>query len=177
MLFRSEEIARVDVGETIGAQPLLQGLLLPLFGITLDDSSVGVNDMRGHGDPFRLLRDVEEDSFIVLPLEYLRRPVTVRGGSVDITGDIFKGTGRSDTVIDVEEADRLSLFRSYEIRVFDINDNVRTVDSLEDVTGYVYRTAADGDRASQVFQRKHDERVFFDISRIVRSEERRVGRV
>ncbi len=50
------------------------------------------------------------------------------------------------------------------IRVFDINDNVRTVDSLEDVTGYVYRTAADGDRASQVFQRKHDERVFFDIS-------------
>jgi len=50
------------------------------------------------------------------------------------------------------------------IRVFDINDNVRTVDSLEYVTGYVYRTAADGDRASQVFQRKHDERVFFDIS-------------
>ena len=50
------------------------------------------------------------------------------------------------------------------IRVFDINDNVRTVDSLEDVTGYVYRTAADSDRASQVFQRKHDERVFFDIS-------------
>ena len=50
------------------------------------------------------------------------------------------------------------------IRVFDINDNVRTVDSLEDVTGYVYRTAADGDRSSQVFQRKHDERVFFDIS-------------
>ena len=103
-----EEVARIDVGETIGAHPLLQGLLLPLFGIALDDSSVGVNDMRGHGDPFRLLRDVEEDSFIVLPLEYLRRPVTVRGGSVDITGDIFKGTGRSDTVIDVEDADRLS---------------------------------------------------------------------
>ena len=50
------------------------------------------------------------------------------------------------------------------ISVFDINNSVRTVDSLEDVTGYVYRTAADGDKASQVFQRKHDERVFFDIS-------------
>ena len=50
------------------------------------------------------------------------------------------------------------------ISVFDINDSVRTAGSLEDVTGYVYRTAADSDRASQVFQRKHDERVFFDIS-------------
>ena len=50
------------------------------------------------------------------------------------------------------------------ISVFDINNSVRTVDSLEGVTGYVYRTAADGDKASQVFQRKHDERVFFDIS-------------
>ena len=33
-----------------------------------------------------------------------------------------------------------------------------------DVTGYVYRTARDGDQASDVFPRKHDERVFFDLS-------------
>ena len=65
--------------------------------------------MRGRGDPFRLPRDVEEHSFIVLPLEYLRRPVPVRGGSVDIAGDVFKGIDRSDIVIDVEDADRISV--------------------------------------------------------------------
>lgn len=50
------------------------------------------------------------------------------------------------------------------LRVFNIKEDVRTVRSRKRVTGYVYRTAADGDTASQVFETKHDERVFFDIS-------------
>ena len=47
---------------------------------------------------------------------------------------------------------------------FDVRNDIDVVDSLDDVTGYVYRTARDGDQASDVFPRKHDERVFFDLS-------------
>ena len=54
--------------------------------------------------------------------------------------------------------------RENRIRVFDVRNGIDVVDSLDDVTGYVYRTARDGDQASDVFPRKHDERVFFDLS-------------
>ena len=47
---------------------------------------------------------------------------------------------------------------------FDVRNDIDVVDERNDVTGYVYRTAKDGDQASDVFPRKHDERVFFDLS-------------
>ena len=47
---------------------------------------------------------------------------------------------------------------------FDVRNDIDVVDERNDVTGYVYRTARDGDQASDVFPRKHDERVFFDLS-------------
>lgn len=50
------------------------------------------------------------------------------------------------------------------VRVFDVRPNIEVVATLEEVVGYVYRTASPGDRAKHVFPMKHDERVFFDIS-------------
>ena len=47
---------------------------------------------------------------------------------------------------------------------FDVRNDIDVVGERNDVTGYVYRTARDGDQASDVFPRKHDERVFFDLS-------------
>ena len=47
---------------------------------------------------------------------------------------------------------------------FDARNDIDVVGERNDVTGYVYRTARDGDQASDVFPRKHDERVFFDLS-------------
>ena len=47
---------------------------------------------------------------------------------------------------------------------FEMRKNVDVVDYHDDVTGYVYRTVRDGGQASDVFDRKHDERVFFDLS-------------
>ena len=47
---------------------------------------------------------------------------------------------------------------------FNVRNDIDVVDERNDVTGYVYRTARDGDQASDVFPRKHDERVFFDLS-------------
>jgi len=54
--------------------------------------------------------------------------------------------------------------RGNPVCAFDVRNDIDVVDYLDDVTGYVYRTARDGDRASDVFPRKHDERVFFDLS-------------
>ena len=51
------------------------------------------------------------------------------------------------------------------VEVFWINDSVTTIENLDDVTGYVYRSTAEGDSPSGLFHRKHDERVFFDVSR------------
>ncbi|WP_147680630.1 hypothetical protein [Actinomyces ruminicola] len=52
-----------------------------------------------------------------------------------------------------------------ETPLFDIPDTVTVVDELDDVDGYVCRTAPDGMRPKQLFPRKHDERFFFDVSR------------
>lgn len=54
--------------------------------------------------------------------------------------------------------------RGNPVCAFDVLRDIDVVDYLDDVTGYVYRTARDGDQASDVFPRKHDERVFFDLS-------------
>ena len=51
------------------------------------------------------------------------------------------------------------------VEVFWINDSVTTIEDMDDVTGYVYRSTAEGDSPSKLFPRKHDERVFFDVSR------------
>ena len=51
------------------------------------------------------------------------------------------------------------------VEVFRINDSVTTIEDMDDVTGYVYRSTAEGDSPSKLFPRKHDERVFFDVSR------------
>ena len=51
------------------------------------------------------------------------------------------------------------------VEVFWINDSVTTIEDMADVTGYVYRSTAEGDSPSNLFPRKHDERVFFDVSR------------
>lgn len=48
---------------------------------------------------------------------------------------------------------------------FEINANVKELDYDDDVTGYVYRTAKDGDVPSAVFRRKHDERLFFSVDK------------
>lgn len=48
---------------------------------------------------------------------------------------------------------------------FRIKDSVTTIEDLDDVVGYVYRTTAEGDSPKQLFNRKHDERVFFGVSR------------
>lgn len=50
------------------------------------------------------------------------------------------------------------------IHLFEVNSLVTVVDRLENVTGFVYRTTAPKDRPKELFLRKHDERVFFDIS-------------
>ncbi|SDN85764.1 hypothetical protein SAMN05216355_1197 [Actinomyces ruminicola] len=52
-----------------------------------------------------------------------------------------------------------------ETLLFDIPDTVEVVDELDDVEGYVCRTAPEDMRPKQLFPRKHDERFFFDISR------------
>ena len=54
--------------------------------------------------------------------------------------------------------------RGNPVCAFDVRNDIDVVDECNDVTGYVYRTARDGDQASDVFPRKHDERVFFDLS-------------
>lgn len=54
--------------------------------------------------------------------------------------------------------------RGNPVCAFEVRNDVDVVDERNDVTGYVYRTARDGDQASDVFPRKHDERVFFDLS-------------
>ena len=54
--------------------------------------------------------------------------------------------------------------RGNPVCAFDVRNDIDVVDERNDVTGYVYRTARDGDQASDVFPRKHDERVFFDLS-------------
>ena len=51
------------------------------------------------------------------------------------------------------------------VEVFRIDDSVTTIEDLDDVPGYVYRSTAEGDSPSNLFPRKHDERVFFDVSR------------
>ena len=51
------------------------------------------------------------------------------------------------------------------VEVFRIDDSVTTIEDMDDVTGYVYRSTAEGDSPSNLFPRKHDERVFFDVSR------------
>ncbi|WP_136314195.1 hypothetical protein [Actinomyces procaprae] len=50
------------------------------------------------------------------------------------------------------------------LEAFRIRDNVRVVDTMENKTGYVFRTTAVGDEPNQLFAHKHDERVFFDVS-------------
>ncbi|RAX19554.1 hypothetical protein DRB06_12370 [Actinomyces sp. Z5] len=52
-----------------------------------------------------------------------------------------------------------------ETPLFDIPDSVTVVDELDDVQGYVCRTAPDDMRPNHLFPRKHDERFFFDVSR------------
>lgn len=47
------------------------------------------------------------------------------------------------------------------VEVFRIDDSVDMVEEIEGVTGYVCRTAADGDSPKDLFSRKHDERLFF----------------
>lgn len=54
--------------------------------------------------------------------------------------------------------------RGNSVCAFDVRSDIDVVGECNDVTGYVYRTARDGDQASDVFPRKHDERVFFDLS-------------
>ena len=46
---------------------------------------------------------------------------------------------------------------------FDIRRDVEVLDSYDDVTGYVYRTAQDGDNPRALFPKKHDERFFFTV--------------
>lgn len=50
------------------------------------------------------------------------------------------------------------------VHLFELNSLVTIVDRLENVTGYVYRTTAPTDRPHELFSKKHDERVFFDIA-------------
>ncbi|SDM24236.1 hypothetical protein [Actinomyces ruminicola] len=47
---------------------------------------------------------------------------------------------------------------------FRISDSVTTIEDRDNVHGYVYRSTADGDTPDQLFARKHDERVFFDVT-------------
>ena len=54
--------------------------------------------------------------------------------------------------------------RGNPVCAFDVRSDIDVVGERNDVTGYVYRTARDGDQASDVFPRKHDERVLFDLS-------------
>ena len=54
--------------------------------------------------------------------------------------------------------------RGKPVCAFNVRNDIDVVGKRNDVTGYVYRTARDGDQASDVFPRKHDERVFFDLS-------------
>ena len=51
------------------------------------------------------------------------------------------------------------------VEAFWIDDSVTTIEDMDDVTGYVYRSTAEGDSPSSLFPKKHDERVFFDVSR------------
>ncbi|WP_026410498.1 hypothetical protein [Actinomyces dentalis] len=51
------------------------------------------------------------------------------------------------------------------VEAFRINDSVTTIEDMDNVPGYVYRSTAEGDSPSKLFPRKHDERVFFDVSR------------
>ncbi|QPL05122.1 MULTISPECIES: hypothetical protein [Actinomyces] len=50
------------------------------------------------------------------------------------------------------------------VRVAEIHDSVTTVDTMNDVSGYVCRTAPPGVDPGRLFQRKHDERFVFDVS-------------
>ena len=51
------------------------------------------------------------------------------------------------------------------VEAFRIDDSVTTIEDMDNVPGYVYRSTAEGDSPSSLFPRKHDERVFFDVSR------------
>ena len=51
------------------------------------------------------------------------------------------------------------------VEAFRIDDSVTTIEDMDNVPGYVYRSTAEGDSPSSLFRRKHDERVFFDVSR------------
>ena len=50
------------------------------------------------------------------------------------------------------------------IEIFRIPDSITTTKHLDGVTGYVCRTAAPNQSPGDLFPKKHDERVFFDIS-------------
>jgi len=50
------------------------------------------------------------------------------------------------------------------IEIFRIPESITTTKHLDGVTGYVCRTAAPNQSPRDLFPRKHDERVFFDIS-------------
>ncbi|WP_103064258.1 hypothetical protein [Actinomyces qiguomingii] len=52
-----------------------------------------------------------------------------------------------------------------ELELFEIPNSVKVVDHLDNVWGYVCRTAPDGMSPNKLFSRKHDERFFFDVSR------------
>ncbi|WP_136192678.1 hypothetical protein [Actinomyces procaprae] len=47
---------------------------------------------------------------------------------------------------------------------FRISDSVTTIEDRDDVHGYVFRSAANDDTPDKLFNRKHDERVFFDVT-------------
>ena len=50
------------------------------------------------------------------------------------------------------------------IKVFHIPDSITKTKHLDGVTGYVCRTTAPNQSPGDLFPRKHDERVFFDVS-------------
>ena len=50
------------------------------------------------------------------------------------------------------------------IEIFRIPESITTTKHLDGVTGYVCRTAAPNQSPGDLFPKKHDERVFFDIS-------------
>ena len=50
------------------------------------------------------------------------------------------------------------------IEIFRIPESITTTKHLDGVTGYVCRTAAPNQSPRDLFPRKHDERVFFDVS-------------
>ncbi len=49
------------------------------------------------------------------------------------------------------------------VHVFDIHHSVTVLEERQAVTGYVCRTTCPNDKSSELFSRKHDERVFFEL--------------